>query len=164
MSDFWNVDIKEDENLDSFEMGGSLEPIPDKTDVLAAPYEAKWDEYQGEEYISISWNVLKPQAYSNRKIFQKLKVNDPKKAEKAKRMLMAIDANAGGHLRASGKLPTDGMLTKALLNKQMILKVGVWKIDDKSGNWVMAVSPKSKGLPAEEPAAQAQDDDIGVPF
>lgn len=159
MSNFWDFEETKGEVQES----GGFEPIPDKTDVLAAPYEAKWDSWEGDEYISVNWTVLKPAQYANRKIFQKLKVNDEKKGERARRMLDGIDFNSGGHLRASGKMPTDEMLTKALLNKQMILKLGVWSINDKSGNYVMAVSPKSKGLPAEQ-EPRAVDDDIDVPF
>lgn len=169
---FWAT-VEKTENLGSFESaGGNFEPIPANTQVLAAPEEAKWDEYQGNRYISIKWQVLGPKAFANRKIFQKLQVEDPKKKEKALRMLAAIDANAGGKLMASGKEPTDDMLNKALCNKPMHLLLQVWEIDDKKGNWVSAVSPRGNAQPAAEahkPTVKAEEpqvDDIDsdIPF
>lgn len=158
---FWELE-EELEEGGSFDMGGgSFEPIPDNTDVLAAPVEAKWDSYEGDSYINIAWTILKPEDYANRRVFQKVKVNEPdsKKAEKAKRMLAAIDANAGGNLRASGKAPDDESLTKCLVNKQMIIKLMVWEINGKSGNWVCAVSPK--GQTETESKIKQDDEDIG---
>jgi hypothetical protein len=160
---FWELDDNEEVTGEFNAGGGNFEPIPDNTDVLAAPDEVKWDSYEGDQYISIRWTILKPEDYANRKIFQKVRVMDADKAkaDKAKRMLAAIDANAGGQLRASGVAPDDEMLVKALLNKQMIIKLMTWEIKGNSGNWVSAVSPKSKGL--EEPQAPAVDpnEDIG---
>ena len=149
------------ENDGNFEMGGgNIEPIPSGTSVLAAPDEAKIDDYQGERFISIRWVVLQPAEYANRKIFQKVRVydHDTKKADKAKRMLAAIDTNAGGKLLASGEEPDDNGLTVALVNKPMLLKLQVWEIerDDgtkATGNWVSAVSPRSNGKPAAATAA-----------
>lgn len=168
---FWNLSDNETvENNGQFESGGGdIEPIPKNTDVLAAPEEAKWDEYDGNEYISVRWTVLAPKEYQNRKVFQKIRVYDAdtKKSDKAKRMLAAIDTNAGGKLLKSGKAPTDESLTKCLVNKPMVLKLQVWEIetDDgskKRGNWVSAVSPRKGGAKAEpkpEPAP-VQDDDF----
>lgn len=170
---FWAT-VEKTENLGSFESaGGSFEPIPEKTQVLAAPEEAKWDEYEGNRYISIKWQVLGPKQYANRKIFQKLHVEDAKKKDKALRMLAAIDANAGGKLMASGKEPTDDMLNKALCNKPMHLLLMVWEMNDKKGNWVSAVSPRGNAQPAAEAhkptvkAEESQADDFSdedIPF
>lgn len=150
--------------------GGNFEPIPANTNVLAAPDEAKWDEYQDQRYISLRWIVLAPEDYKNRRVFQKIRVldDDSAKAEKAKRMLAAIDANAGGRLLASGEEPTDSSLTMALVNKPMVLKLQVWKLttetgEEKTGNWVAAVSPRNAGQAAPAPkAAPVKDED--VPF
>ena len=185
MSFFTTSDNKAIEKSATFEAGGGdIEPIPAKTQVLAAPDEAKWDDYEGDEYVSLRWNILQPKEYANRKIFQKLRVCDvdPKKADKAKRMLAAIDTNAGGKLLASGERPTDESLTRCLVNKPMVLLLQVWKIDkerdgtpipaadQKSGNWIGAVSPRKAGAAAkpepkpepvkEEPAAADEFDDI----
>lgn len=160
--------------------GGEIEPIPANTAVLAAPDEAKIGEYQGDEYVSLRWVVLAPKEYQNRKIFQKIRVfdADQKKAEKARRMLAAIDANAGGKLMKANSAPTDQSLTMALVNKPMVLKLQVWEIDaddgtKKRGNWISAVSPRQGNAPvppvaapAPAPAQAMTEDDFGdsVPF
>lgn len=175
---FWNLsDNNPIEKTGSFETGGGdIEPIPAKTQVLFAPDEAKFDSYDGEEYISLRWNVLQPKEYANRKIFQKLRVfdTDPKKADKAKRMLAAIDTNAGGKLLASGQAPTDQSLTACLVNKPMLGLLQVWEMEQddgsvKKGNWVSAVSPRNGGSPAKAPQTTTEppvadtdfDDDVG---
>lgn len=145
-----------------FEMGGGdMTPIPKNTDVLASIDEAKWaqDKTTGENYISLRWAILAPAVYANRKIFQKLKVenDDSKKADKAKRMLFAIDANAGGKLAKAGEEPSNDSMSLHLSNKPMVLKLGVWESEDKSasGNWVMAVSPRKAGGGGVPAAAKA---------
>lgn len=143
--------------------GGNMQPIPSETNVLAAIDEAKWAKnLRGDEYISLRWVVIAPEDFANRKIFQKLWVTDldPSvkakgedkqiaKRDKAKKMLAAIDMNAGGKLMAKPVMPTDESLTLHLTNKPMIVKVMVWTQIDRatgepiSGNWVGAVSSKS---------------------
>ena len=160
--------------------GGNFgEPIPEDTDCLAAIEVIKWDTYQDEEYVSIQWAILQPAEHKNRKIFQKVKVNDadPKKADKAKRMLAAIDANHGGKLAKLDKEPTDQQLASALVTKLMVIKLGIWEIekDDgstKSGNWIKAVSPKkgavveseTKAAPKTKAAADMSQFDDDIPF
>lgn len=174
---FWNLN-DQSEKLDTtgkFESGGGdIEPIPAKTQVKAAIDEAKWDDYEGDEYISLRWTVLAPAEFKNRKVFQKVRVldSDCKKADKAKKMLAAIAANAGGGLlKVSGK-PTGQDLQKHLLQKPMALLLQVWEMETsdglKKGNWISAVSPLKKNepvaapepdpAPAEEP--EEQDDDM----
>lgn len=144
----------------SFEAAPSIEVIPHDTTCVAMLDDAGWTEYQGEEYINLRWTVLEPAVYKGRKIFQKVKVHDSdsKKQEKARRMLAAIDANCGGKLMAAGEEPTDTALAKALLNKPMLIKVMVWEMDDRKGNWISAVSPKNK--PAPRPAVSEADQDF----
>jgi len=155
---FWNIDKPTDGNFETG--GGDIAPIPKNTSVLAAPDEAKWDEYNGDRFISIRWAIMAPTEYKNRKIFQKIRVEDsePKKQEKAKRMLAAIDANAGGKLMAAGEEPTDKSLTVALCNKPMVLKLQVWEMEingeERSGNWISAVSPRQGSPKKEEPAPE----------
>lgn len=154
--------------------GGDFDPIPAKTQVLAAPDEAKWDNYNGDDYISVRWVVFKPEQYRNRKIFQKIRVNerDTKKADKAKRMLAAIDKNAGSNLLKLEGAPTDSDLARALVNKLMILMLQVWTLKDedtgeiKKGNWISAVSPRDAAKPsAPKPAPKKdQDFDDDIPF
>lgn len=189
---FWNLSsgeqVKTDGNFESG--GGDMTPIPDGTSVLAIADEAKWDSFNdGPQFISIRWSVMAPQEYKNRKIFQKLWVggNNPhhkdpaKQGDSHKRMLAAIDANAGGKLFASGEAPTDDSMTRFLCNKPMVLKLGVWEMEvegqSKSGNWIQAVSPRNGGAAQkkvepkkqeekpEAPEFQGDDDlDPDIPF
>lgn len=148
--------------------GGSFDPIPADTNVLAAITESKIDSYEGERYINNAWTVLAPAEYKNRKIFQKLRVYDldPAKKDKAIRMLAAIDANCGGKLVASGKEPTDSLLTQCLLNKLMVCNLQVWEINDKSGNWISKVSPRKAQQEAAPAPAPSVEDDMtdDIPF
>lgn len=157
---FWTTSDGSDVgNSNTYENSNDLAPIPDKTSVLFAVEEAKWDTtQQGERFISTKWRVAAPQPYGNRVVFHKLRVysNDDKKADKAKRMLAAIDANAGGKLRQLNHEPTDQDLMLALVGKPMGGKLGVWETEDKSasGNWIMAVSPATRGGAQQQPAQQ----------
>lgn len=172
---FWNLNDSSEKlnTTGEFEAGGGyLAPIPAKTQVKAAIDEAKWDSYEGEEYIKLRWNVLAPTEYKGRKIFQKVKINeaDSKKQDKAKKMLAAIAVNAGGGLLKLTAQPSDQDLQKHLTNKPMALLLQVWSIDKSDGmgkaegNWISAVSPlKTKAAehaPAPAPADDS-DDDIG---
>lgn len=168
---FWNLsdgeDVKSNTTGEFDQGGGRMEVIPDNTSVLAAIDEAKWDRTQDQDrFISLRWNVLAPEEFKNRKIFQKVWVLDPKPntkpekvdqvRDKAKRMLAAIDMNAGGKLLAKGEMPTDESLTACLTNKPMVIKVMVWEMPDRQnggtaqGNWVGAVSPKSAPVSSQE--------------
>lgn len=155
--------------------GGNLDPIPDGSSVLAMIDEAKWDSKDDAEFVSLRWTVLSPDEYKNRKVFHKLWVTDDdpgakdadkaaKKRDKARRMLAAIDANAGGKLTAKEGKPTDESLTGCLTNKPMIIRVAVWSIksretgEDISGNWVQAVAPKSAGIDVKEAAPKKSSD------
>lgn len=172
MSFFTLSDNTTPENTGAFESGGGdFEPIPKGTEVLAAVDEAKWDNSERlGDFISLRWSVLAPKEYLNRKVFQKVQVmnSDASKADKAKRMLMAIDANAGGKLMASGQAPTAQSLAIALVNKPMMLKLEIWEMkkdngEEMSGNWVSAVSPRnSSKTPAATPTRpEFTDEDVG---
>jgi hypothetical protein len=182
MSDFWGLSSGEQvKATNEFESaGGSMQPIPDGTQVLAAIDEAKWDNKDDNEYISLRWSVLKPDAYKNRKVFQKLWVmgnnpshKDPKKqGDTAKKMLAAIDTNCGGNLMTGGK-PSDTDLQANLLSKPMVVKLAVWEMtgstgETMSGNWVQMVAPKEKGVsevqPKPSPAASVGAVDDEIPF
>lgn len=152
----------------NYAVASDIEPMPKDTQVKSCIDEVKWDEYQGERYISIRWQVLAPKQYANRKIFQKLKVEQPdvKKRDKAIQMLAAIDSNCGGKLMSAGVEPTDASMQQNLLMKPMVLLLDVWDINDKKGNWVKAVS-SSKAEPSKPAqvaapvvAATEEDDDI----
>jgi len=139
----------------SFESGGGeIVPIPNNTMLVAAIEEGKWSEYQGEHYINLKFRVMRPQEYANRVLFQKLKVFDPKKGDKAKQMLAAIDANCGGKLAKLTDAPEDMDLMTALVGKPMAVKVQVWDIDGKKGNWISAVAPAKQTAPQAQVQAQ----------
>lgn len=162
MSNFWATSdgSSAQKTEGKFEMGGGdIPPIPDGTSVLAIAEEAKNDEYQDNQYIKVKWRISKPAEYANRVIYQKVQVyeKDAAKADKAKRMLAAIASNAGGGLFTSMEqrqetMPSDMSLAQ-LCNRPMVLKMGVWELDDKSksGNWVQAVAPAKPGTTAPAP-------------
>lgn len=173
---FWNLSTSNEnltQNDGTFTAGGGdMEPIPAGTQVKAACEEAKWDAYDGDEYISLKWTVLAPAEYQNRKVFQKVRVmdGDSKKADKAKRMLAAIAANAGGGLLKVEGRPSDQDLQSNLAMKPMALTLEVWEIEKSdgtgkaSGNWVQQVAPlKQAQAPAQQqaPAAGNVDPDLG---
>lgn len=185
---FWGLSSGESatETTGEFDAGGgSNEPIPDGTSVLAMPDEAGWKEDRnGVEHLAIRWTILKPEAYQNRKIFHKLFVSDDdprakdpaKKRDKALRMLGAIDKNAGGKLLKKEGRPSSDEIALALINKQMVIRLGVWEMEGDngpmSGNWVQSVSPKSadisegprKTAPKRQAAPINDDIDDDVPF
>ena len=152
---FWQKqDGSQIENTSSFEMGGGeIQPIPNNTALIGAIEEAKWSSFEGESYINLKWRVMRPSEYANRVIFQKLKVFSDKQGDKAKQMLRAIDANCGGKLSKLNDAPEDQDLMMALVGKPMAIKVQVWEINDKSGNWISAVSPAKAQAPQQAPIA-----------
>lgn len=160
---FWSTSDGEDaaKTGQEYEVpGGNLDPIPDGSTVMAMVDEAKWAEtQQGDRYVSLRWSVLAPKEYENRKVFHKLWVTDHDqnakdqakaiaKTDKARKMLAAIDANAGGKLTAVDRVPTDDDLALALLNKPMTITLMTWESNTggNGGNWVCAVGPKAKEL------------------
>lgn len=177
---FWDLSDGEDitKTGGQFEIGGgSMEPIPNETSCVAFIDEAKWDATrEGQSFISLRWSVVAPADYKNRKIYQKLWVKDPdprardadKKRDKALRMLVAIDTNAGGKLLAKKEEPTDETLSICLTNKPMQIKCMVWEMtndttgEKSSGNWIAAVSPKG-GAAAPKKTSKIEED-TEVPF
>ena len=138
------------------------------------------------EYIQITWLVVGPDTYQNRKVWQKLWVKDAepnalkkgrdeadKKRNDSLRMFANIDAIAGGKLGRAGREPDDDDLALALTNKQAICKLKVWEMGDKSGNWIAAVGPKGGNMEVSKaPTSKPKGDtfkpsDIGdsdIPF
>ena len=155
MSGFWSVSNGQLTSSGTFENNGA-DPIPANTNLKACIDEIEWEtakpEYGGDQYIKARWTVLDGE-YKGRKVFQKLRVNDAEKRDKAIRMLAAIDANCGGRLMASGQTPDDSMLQMALCNHPMVIKVQVYDINDTKGNWVSMVSPISGQ--SQQPMQQA---------
>lgn len=151
-------------------------PLPDNTEVLAACTQIEWDEYEGEEQIRTVWSVVMPAEYKDRKLFHNFRINheDERKADKAKKMLAAIDAAHGGKLAALDRDPTDEDLGRALISKLMVLKMGYYDFREKGGkegNYIKAVSPRKTGAVAEESVVKkavakkaAEDFDDDIPF
>lgn len=152
-------------------------PLPDNTEVLAACTAIEWNEYEGIENIRSTWSVVLPAEHKDRKIFYTFRINDENstKADKARRMLAAIDATHGGKLAALDRDPTDEDLGRALISKLMVLKVGYYDMRDKGGkggkegNYIKAVSPRKAGAIAEETVKKsgkkvAPDFDDDIPF
>lgn len=175
MSNFWNTsDGKPVEKKAEHESGAGFELFEDGQRLLAMIDEAGWKAgYEdAPDVIALRWTVLSPEEFKNRKVFQKIKVNDekPTTADNAKRMLMAIDQNAGGKLSKLDKEPEDNELLSALLNKTMVIRMGVWDMNGKQGNWVNAVSARKGGAapakpePKPEPAPNLDDLDDDIPF
>lgn len=173
MSFFQLSDGAQLDNTGEFELAGNIAVIPDNTQVKAFIDEAKWDEYEGDRYVNIRWNIV-DQEYNGRKIYQKVRVcdTDSKKRDKAIRMLAAIDTNCGGNLMRLGVEPDDMQLSINLTNKPMLILLKVWEIKndvtgvvEKDGNWVCAVAPANKPQAQQAQAAQQQSqpnvDDIG---
>lgn len=158
MNDFFRTsDGQEIGNEKEYDKSGGFgDPLPDNTDVLASVDTIQWDEYQGEWSIKIQWQVVAPEQYKGRKIFHNLKVedNDLKKADKNLKMLRAIDAMHGEKLFKLNRKPKDEDLAAALVSKLVVLKLGLWEIEDektgnvRNGNWVKAVSERKGALPA----------------
>ena len=171
-----------DENGQDLEQNGTVEGsnndfevIPKGTQVLAALESSAWDqtEFYGD-FINNTWVIIKPEQYAKRKVFQKLHVNsdDEKKAVKAKRMLVAIDVNAGGKLvpacQQAGSAPTDELLAKHLTNKAMVLMLGVYEIKESDGekleredwirgNFVSGIGAKASFDPSRNPQPEQRE-------
>jgi hypothetical protein len=162
MSGFWDLsdgDTAANTGKEYEVPGGNMEPIPAGSSVLSMIDEIKWERKPtGEEYVSARWTVIAPEEYKNRKVFHKLWVTDLdpqakdesagiKKRDKARKMLAAIDANAGGKLTQKSGKPTDTDLL-SLSNKPMVTTMMIWSMPDTQkggmmhGNWVSAVAPK----------------------
>lgn len=156
MSNFWG-----NTQTDGHYEDVDFDPIPANAALKCNINSAAWGEYQDDRFIEIDWIVVDGE-YKNRHVFQKLKVLDAKEntAMRAKRMLAAIDFNAGGNLLNSGTMPDDGALAQNLINRIMWIKVGIWNYDGKTGNYVTGVSAGAKpSMPT--PAAKQTDD---IPF
>ena len=160
--------------------GGNFETIPDGTKCKAHIEEIEWAFYDPTDenvpYIKNRWNIELPSEYENRKIFQNINLygEDPTKKgydsskqetkmKNARAMYWAIDKNCGGKLAALKRKPKTEELQRYLIGKPMLITLGVWEINDKSGNWIRKVEPLTSGSvpqPAAKPAAAKRNDPI----
>lgn len=176
-ANFWAVEGEKIEAQTSIEVegGGNTDmPIPSGTNVKIAIADAKWETGDRDgTYVNLKHQVLLPECYKGRIVFQKLHVRchefktapnnanlTPEKLvqkrAKALRMLATIDTNAGGKLLANPNMPDDAMLQKCLVGKTMGMELDVWEFDTKDGqkienpvdymrgNWVRKVYPKDQ--------------------
>ena len=148
------------------ELGGGGGLIPKNTTLKAMITEAKW--YQNEDnpkVISLRWDTVEG-PFKGRVVFQKIKVFDakPEIADKHRTMLAAINANAGGTLSDD---PQDMDLMQALCNKIMMIKVDVWDMNGKQGNWVCQVGKTMQASAQNAQAPATMDKAVGdhdIPF
>lgn len=176
-ANFWAVEGEKIEAQSSIEVegGGNTDmPIPAGTNVKIAIADAKWETGDRDgTYVNLKHQVLLPECYKGRIVFQKLHVRChefktapnnanltpeklAQKRAKALRMLATIDTNAGGKLLANPNMPDDAMLQKCLVGKTMGMELDVWEFDTKDGqkienpvdymrgNWVRKVYPKDQ--------------------
>ena len=184
--DFWSED---NESTGEVSLGGgNFETIPDGTKCKAHIEEIEWASYDPTDenvpYIKNRWNIELPSEYENRKIFQNINLygEDPTKKgydsskqetkmKNARAMYWAIDKNCGGKLAALKRKPKTEELQRYLIGKPMLITLGVWEINDKSGNWIRKIEPLTSNgnVPQQaakptakrnEPIADDMDDDI----
>ena len=185
--DFWS---EGNESTGEVSLGvGNFETMPDGTKCKAHIEEIEWAFYDPTDenvpYIKNRWNIELPSDFENRKIFQNINLygEDPTKKgydsskqetkmKNARAMYWAIDKNCGGKLAALKRKPKTEELQRYLIGKPMLITLGVWEINDKSGNWIRKVEPLNSGnVPqqAAKPAAKrnepiVDDTDSDIPF
>jgi len=130
------------------------EPITDGTTATSMIEEIKYDEYDGERFISAKWKVLDGE-FKNRVAFQKIKVFNEKEttADSAKETLFRLFTLCGA--TAPETEPTDMELMKALCNKPLAPRFRIWEFDGKKGNWIDAIYAK---VPVNEVPDDIDDD------
>lgn len=142
MSNIWSLSTGESatENKDTSFDSNNFDPLPHNSFHNAVVADIKWDEYDDEEYINVTWQIADESEYKNRKVFHKIKVQAEKATtrDNAIKMLVTLNNIAEADL-LSIAAPTDEDLQRELMGAVAMIKVQVWKIDDKSGNWVSAL-------------------------
>lgn len=158
--------LESETNTGEFD-SNKMDLIPNDTDLVAIIDDVTWKDYEGVEYINLRWSVVDGE-FKNRKLFHKIKVfdGDSGKAEKAKKMLLAINHNAGGNLHTLQAAPTVQDLA-CLKNKPMIIKALVWEMKGSEGNWICSVSPMGTNQAVQQATHQVNNDnsfDDDIPF
>lgn len=114
---------------------------------------------ESEDCISMRFDIDEGE-FKGQKIFKNffIKSNNDDQAVKDYRMFLNIDANAGGKIRALRKEPTDDDLARYLINKSMIVVVGMMTDKDtkKQQNYLMGISSLSSNKsPSKQSANQS---------
>jgi len=160
-TDFWGSDeIESDGNYDVG--GGDFPVIPDGTRVKAMIDKISWEFKKNfksgsdESCISARFEIEEGE-FKGQKIFKNffLECDIDAEQSKAMNMFFAVDHNAGGKIKALKRKPTDDDLSRHLINKSMVIVVGM--ITDKStgkeSNYLQGLSA-SKNKPASAPQAR----------
>lgn len=143
-----------------------IKPIPAKTIVKCMFEEVVYaegsSEYGTNEHIKGTLVVIDG-PYKNRKIFSKLHINDAKE-EKAQ---VHIDALMRLFLLTKTPVPkaqpTGGELMK-LTMKPLSVRVELWDMNGKKGNWVSAYYPSDFVVPVVDDATPAINEDDQISF
>lgn len=162
---FWNTsDGEQVETKTEYEApgGGGGDIFPDGSSLLAVIDEMKWHSFDDnpERFVNYRLSVLQPEQYKGRKVFLKLHPNGDiantktqekanKKADKSKRFMGVIAANAGWDISKLSAEPSDEDFAANVLNKPMTFRLGLWEMNDKKGNYLQAVADASKGAKVE---------------
>ena len=153
--DLWNDDDEEFSGEYVQESGGDFPIIPHDTRVLAFIDKAEWDYKKNfknsekeENCISLRFEIDDGE-YKGQKIFKKffIESENEDQARKDYSMFLNIDANAGGKIRALRRKPENEDLQRYLINKNMIIVIGMMEGDGKQRkdlNYLMGVSSGSK--------------------
>ena len=181
--DLWNDDEEEFTGEYVQEGCGDFPVIPHETRVMAYPDKAEWlvkENYKNnkkeENCISLRFDIEDGE-FKGQKVFKKCFIESDieEQARKDYNMLMNIDANAGGKIKTLKRAPDDEELQRYLINKSMVIVVGLMKgkNGDKDQNYLMGISSgksKSASKPAPKkasaPARKAFgfDDSDDIPF
>ena len=158
---FWNLNNGETITKETKMESADFVPIPDKTIVTAILTEIKNDYFDGEsgidEYINARWDITAPAEYKGRVVFQKMRPMSDKasQSDRAKLMLFAMHNEAGVQL--PNRMPDDNDLAKLFMIK-FNLRLRVWDMNGKQGNWVeeLIETKKNSGTATQVAPQQAQ--------
>lgn len=121
------------------------EPLPDDVEVKAILTECMWECTWGKEnessHVKCVWAITEQQ-YGNRRIFDKLKLHDEKVSavKTGKRKLMMLDKIANAGIVKANVEPDDYAL-KRLEGTAVTIKLGLWEINGRKGNYVKSIMP-----------------------
>lgn len=176
---FWDINPQEVTGEYVQDGGGSFDPIPNDTNVMGFIDQIGWATGRTDGSCPIEYriNVVKPEAYKNRKLFFKFWIkgdNPQKEGEKQKkegataaRKFYNIDAQFGGELLKLRREPTDEDMQRHMMNKMCVFKIGMYDMpksdgsgERNKGNYLMGVCAKGADVP-ETPAPQPKRQEPG---
>ena len=184
--DYWNDDDQEEFTGEYVQESNDYPVLPHDTRVMALIDKAEWlvkknfkDEGKEQDCISLRFDIEDGE-FKGQKIFKKFFIdennNNEEQARKDFSMLMNIDANAGGKIKALKRAPNEEELQRFLINKSMVIVVGAFtdKATKKEQNYLMGISggnkapskPASSTPNAAAPAKKVDNgfDEDDIPF